>query len=62
VRLEGERATGHAALGRFAIEQRNHRLVPTVHAVEITDRERTGGSDVRMAQSSENLHGAVSFW
>ena len=36
--LEGQHAAGYAALLRLALEQREHGLVATVHAVKVANR------------------------
>ena len=40
VRLEGQHARRHAAVARLVDQQRQHRLVAAVHAVEVADRQR----------------------
>jgi hypothetical protein len=63
VRLEGQHAAGHAALRGLVVQQRQHRLVPAVHAVEVADRQGAGGRDVRGGGSREKLFiEEVSFW
>jgi hypothetical protein len=56
VRLEGQRATGHAALLRFALEQGEHGLMAAVHAVKVANRQRAGWRNVWVLETSENLH------
>ena len=41
---------------RLGDEQRQHRLVAAMHAVEIADRQRRGGRQVRMAKTAKDPH------
>ena len=63
MRLEGQHAGRHAAMARLAAQQRQHRLVAAVHAVEVADgqrraafREREGGEG---AEAAVDLHGGI---
>ena len=57
MRLESQHAGRQAAVPRLGVQQREHRLVAAVHAVEVADRQRTGGSDAGVAPAAEDLHG-----
>ncbi|TSE31240.1 hypothetical protein Ttaiw_01618 [Tepidimonas taiwanensis] len=59
VRLERHGARGHAAVTRLVDQQRQHRLMAAVHAVEIADRQRPrlGGSPAQVVQAVGDVHG-----
>ena len=61
VGLEREDATLHPPVGGFVVQQRQHGLVPPVHAVEITDGQRAGAGDARVVESAKDLHRLVIF-
>ena len=61
VRLKSERATDHAALRRFVVQQRQHGLMATVYAVKITNREGAARSHAGVVQATKNLHNLLSF-
>jgi len=48
VGLESHDRRRQAAMRGLGDEQREHRLVAAMHAVEIADRQRTGGRQVGM--------------
>ena len=58
MRLEGQHAGRHAAVPRFADQQRQHRLVAAVHAVEIADRDGAAGQAAASteAKAAMDLH------
>ncbi len=58
VRLEGEYRRGHGAVPRFVDQQRQHRLMAAVHAVEVADRQGAGPQQGGMAQTAEDSHAA----
>jgi hypothetical protein len=62
VRLERHDTTGHAALARFADQQGEHGLVPTVHAIEVADGQRTCAGDFGVVKAAKNLHGVVQVF
>jgi hypothetical protein len=62
VRLEGHHATRHAAVRGLVVQQRQHRLVPAVHAVEVADGQGAGRRDTGVVEAAENLHREVLFW
>jgi hypothetical protein len=60
--LESQDAAGHAAMPRFAVQERQHCLVAAVHPVEIADRHGTGARDFGVVEASPDLHrGVVCF-
>ena len=59
VRLEGQYATRQAAMLCLIAQQRQHRLMPSVHAVEIADRQRAGWCDTGMVEPAKNKHGSI---
>jgi hypothetical protein len=61
MRLEGEHAARQAALARLGVQQRQHGLVATVHAVEIADGQGAGWSHAGMPEPAKNLHGSICF-
>jgi hypothetical protein len=56
MRLEGENATGHAALLGFTPEQRQHGLMAPMHAIKITDRKGTSLIQARVLETAKKLH------
>ena len=40
-------------------QQRQHRLVPAVHAVEVADRQGASRCDTGMVEPSEKQHAAI---
>jgi hypothetical protein len=58
MRLEGQHARGDAAMARLVGQQRQHRLVPAVNAVEAADRQRAVRRQAGMVETAEHAHGA----
>jgi hypothetical protein len=56
VRLERHHATGHAAVRGLVVQQRQHGLVPAVHAVEVADGQGAGRRDAGVVEAAKNLH------
>ena len=56
--LEGQHRRRQAAVRRLRDEQREHRLVAAMDAVEIADRQRAVGGEAGMPQAAEDAHGA----
>ena len=56
MRLESQGAGRHAAVPRFADQQRQHGLVAPVHAVEVADRDGAGRSDAGVVVAAKHLH------
>jgi hypothetical protein len=59
MRLKSQHTTGHAALLRFALEQRQHGLVASVHAVKVANRQGASRGNVGVLETPENLHHLV---
>ena len=59
IRLERHHARWQAAMRGLGHEQREHRLVPAVHAVEVSDREGAGGGDSGVVEAAKHLHAAI---
>jgi hypothetical protein len=59
VRLEGQHATGHAAMTRLVLQQRKHGLVPAMHAVKIADGQGASsrGTVGQVVKATVNVHG-----
>ena len=56
--LEGQHRRRQAAVRRLRDEQREHRLVAAMDAVEIADRQRAVGGEAGVPQAAEDAHGA----
>ena len=56
VRLERHHRRRQAAVRGLRDEQREHRLVAAVHAVEVADRERAGRGEVAVPKAVEDAH------
>jgi hypothetical protein len=54
--LEREHAARQPALASLGLQEREHGLVATVHAVEIPYREGAGRGYARVPEATENLH------
>jgi hypothetical protein len=63
MRLEGEHASRHAAMAGLVAQQRQHRLVAAMHAVEVADGQRRATPSEResgeRAEAAMDLHGRI---
>ena len=59
VRLEGHHARRQAAVLGLGDQQREHRLVAAVHAVEVADRQRAGGGEIGVMEAVVDAHVVV---
>jgi hypothetical protein len=58
VRFEGHGAGGHSPVACLVLQQRQHGLVATVHAIEVADGERTalGRGQGAVPEAAEDFH------
>ncbi len=59
MRLERHHRARQPAVLGFAAQQRQHRLVAAMHAVEVADRQRAGGGDAGMVETAEDAHRSI---
>ncbi|MCY1375176.1 hypothetical protein D9M69_625700 [compost metagenome] len=63
VGFEGHHTAGHPAVPGFVVQQCQHGLVASVHAIEVADGERAagwrpaGGAVLQVPESSDDFHG-----
>jgi hypothetical protein len=57
MRLEGHDATGHTAVTRFTVEQRQHGLVTAMHPVKVAYRQGACRGELGVVETSVNTHG-----